>query len=160
MANPAMVSGGPSLNPGGRGSRGLTWQTYQNRSGHIIETKDVEEIRALARDEKLLSKKCSTLDALIVKDIDQSFDDYKARQGFLERALGKQVTRIGGENPGEGIKINATQGLQLESLDSESLIEIVEILKRARERQEKTIDGSCTEKNPPAITASGLSESE
>lgn len=112
MANPAMVKGGPPLNPGGRAKRGFTWQDYNDRAYHLLDKFSPAETVELSKSIKKLDAACSSFDALIVKKIAWALENGADSERLLDRLIGKPIQRIGGENPGEGIKINASPSIE------------------------------------------------
>lgn len=125
---------GVSGNSKGR-SLGLeTWQSYPKRLGYLATEYSYEEI--LAFDDKIKKRQkvpLSTIDVVGIKHLAGIFQgEAKERERLLDRLLGKAVQRIGGENPGEGIKISA--GFDTTSLDTASLLELAEAVERVKSR--------------------------
>lgn len=138
---------GVSANPGGRPAGMITWQQYAARASGLLEDYSTVELIELgskaSRGEEV--NLCGR-DGLIVVNIASALkSDGKERERLLDRLLGKPVQRIGGENPGEPIKLSATNGMGLESLDSDTLLAIAELIRAAKEKQTMmTIEGSAT----------------
>lgn len=141
------AKGMESPNPSGKAAHGLTWQNYVNRAGLLLERYEADEIAELKN--KINSGKrvpLSSFDCLIISNVGAALaGDGKERDRLLDRVWGKSVQRIGGENPGEPIKLSATNGMGLESLDSDTLLAIAELIRAAKEKQTMmTIEGSAT----------------
>lgn len=126
---------GVSANPGGRTPSTITWRKFSDRSGELLERYDYEKILEL--DDAIRKRKkvpLSSFDCIIIKNLAAIYNgEGKERERFFDRLWGKAVQRIGGENPGEGIKVNHT-GFLTENLDSESLLELAEAVERVKSR--------------------------
>lgn len=128
LGNPAWKDG-VSGNPSGRSPQAITWQKYSERAALLIDKFEIDEILAMGDDPKLLAKRCSTLDGMIVVNLASALrKDGKERERLLDRLLGKAVQRIGGENPGEGIKIAGGNAMALESMTDDELHGLLDAL--------------------------------
>lgn len=142
------VKGMESPNPLGRSPGSMTWQRYVDRASSVMERYDIEKVLEFAGQiNQGVKVPLSTIDGLIVVNIAGALrGEGKERERLLDRLLGKPVQRIGGENPGEGIKIQS-MGPQLEAMDSATLVALAELLREAKARalpEPVTIEGGVT----------------
>jgi hypothetical protein len=120
---------GLSGNPAGRSVQ--LFQDYTKRTAHLMEKYTPEQLVALASNLPKLSRECSTFDGLIVVNLANAFKyDGKERERLLDRLLGKSVQRIGGETPGEPIKLHQP-ALDIENMPRELRDELAAVLKKA-----------------------------
>lgn len=121
-------------NPKGRpvGASGFqSWPTICNKVSEEFGPDELIDLASRIRAGKKVP--LSTIKALAVQNVAAALQgEGKERERLLDRLLGKAVQRIGGENPGEGIKISA--GFDTTNLDTDSLLELAEAVERVKSR--------------------------
>lgn len=125
---------GQSGNPAGRPASMLSHQNFKDRAAYIFEKYEPNELIKLG-NEIAQGKKVpvSSFDALIIVNLSSALQkDGKERERLLDRLLGKSVIRIGGETADKPIQIQG--GLSLESMDTETLLELKDLIDRAKRR--------------------------
>jgi len=109
-------------------------QNFKDRVSYVVEKYEPDELiklgNQIAQGKKV---NVSSYDALIIVQLSSALQkDGKERERLLDRLLGKAVLRIGGEAPDKPIAMTRT--LSLESMDTETLLELKDLIDRAKKR--------------------------
>lgn len=150
---------GQVANPKGRpiGAIGFqSWPTICNRISEDYGPDEIIELAAKVRSGKKVP--LSTIKALAIQNVAAALQgEGKERERLLDRLLGKAVQRLGGETPGEPIKI-AGRTIAVENMDTDSLIELAMALEKVKS---KIIDAEYTEiKTAPPQLSNGADSDE
>ena len=125
---------GNNANPAGRPPSAMNWQNFKDRASYIFEKYEPNELITLG-NQIAQGKRVpvSSFDALIIVNLSSALQkDGKERERLLDRLLGKAVIRIGGETPDKPIQI--ARSLNLEDLDTDTLLELKSLIDRAKSR--------------------------
>lgn len=144
---------GNNANPKGRPPSAFNMQNFTDRAARIVEKYEPNQLIQLG-NQIAAGKKvdvCS-FDALIIVNLSSALQkDGKERERLLDRLLGKSVIRIGGETAGAPVKIE--RGISLESMDTETLLELKALIDKAKSRV--TIDQPLRLAQEPAPDSNG-----